>query len=261
MLFISSLILSLWEARLLYQKDKKQHDTDQAVKQLIFEKEALKSEYDRLKNDLNVEGISSGSDNFSSRSVDDFIRDWDTSDFYIVNGDSFCPKNKGKNNFQRMFYTYDTPLTSSDLNLKFRMVDQHNETTDYVQRMVVGMKLDGVVFSEYDVPTRDSQIINFRVTSESGGLVPGGEGKSISSPIKDKSIINLKFQTKPKHGQEITQIIMLDYLSTIGEYGEESKSISYDTKVNDPRPETARTNLFIGSYIWGCIEIIDWQAN
>lgn len=242
----------------LYAKNEELHNSNNAREQLRSENERYKAD---LKLKLDVQGLSTDQNTTTQRNASDFVRDWDISGFNIVDGDTFCPKERGKNNFQRITYKYETQLTATDLDLKFRMVDQDIGSTDYTQRIVVGMKLDETVFSEYDIPTRDNQVINFRVASEDGRLVSGGEGKSISSLIKDKSIINLKFQTKLNHGQEVTQIIGLDYISGIDEYGDESKSISYDAKVNDPRPETTRANLFIGSYVGGCIKIINWHAS
>lgn len=261
-LLITTIIILSYILYLLFQKDKDIYDLSQIINERSLEIVTLKAEITKKDNKFKILGVDVETGGIASyRTTDEFIRDWDISDFYIMDGDTLCPKDKGKNKYQRMFYKYDTPLAASNFNLKFRMVDQNNKITDYTQRVVIGVKLDGMVFSEYDVPTRNSPVVNFRVASESDGLVSGGEGKSISSLIKDKSTINLKFQTKLKHGQEITQILELDYISVVDEYGDENKSVSYDTKVNDSRPETARAKLFIGSYMGGCIKIIDWYAS
>lgn len=258
--FFVALVCIVYLVFQLYMKNEELRDSSSAKEQLRSENERLKAENDDSKPKSDVHGLNTEQHTFIRREASDFDRDWNTSDF-DVDGDTFCPKDKGRNKFQRMFYKYDTPFAASDLSLKFRMVNQYDNVTNYTQRVVVGMQLDEAVFSEYDVPTRNSQVVNFRVASENGELVSGGEGKPISSPIKDKSTINLRFQTKLKHGQETTQIIGLDYVSAVDEYGEESKSISYDAKVNDARPETTRANIFIGSYMGGCIKIIDWHAS
>lgn len=261
-LFITTIIILSYVLYLIFQKDKYIHDLSQIIVERSSEIESLKVEVAKRDNKFKILGVDVETNSITSlRTIDEFIRDWDISDFYLMDNDTICPKDKGKNKYQRIFYKYDTPLTASNFNLKFRMVDQDNRVTDYAQRVVMGLELNKMVFSEYDVPTRNSPVINFRIASESGGLVSGGEGKSINSLIKDRSTINLKFQTKLKHGQEITQILELDYISMIDAYGSDNKSVSYDTKVNDSRPETARARLFIGSYMGGCIKIIDWYAS
>lgn len=242
----------------VYSGRERSRDDKMAIGQLRSENEQLREEKTSLTQKLSVLGYFTERNVSLVKDVSNFIKDWDTSSFHLIGTDTFCPKDKGNNNYQRMTYKYDTPFTASNLNLKFQMVDQDDKKVDYNQRVVVGTKLDNSVFSEFDFPTKSGQVVNFRVASESGELVSGGEGKSIGSPIIDKTIINLNFQTKLKHGQDVTQILTLNYIS---KYGPENKDIVYDSKVNDSRPETTRTNLFVGSYLGGCIKIIDWQAN
>jgi hypothetical protein len=244
-----------------YKQNEELRNLRITIEQLRSEKEQLETNIIDLKSKLGVLGSETERKANTQKNAVDFKRDWDTSSFDTVDEDTFCPKNKGGNNFQRIIYRYDTPLTLSNLSLKFQMVDQNSKIADYIQRVVVGIKLDDAILSEYDIPTRDNAVVNFRVASDNDELIPGGDGKSISSPIEDKSTINIGFHTQLKHGQEITQVIDIDYISAVPEYGGEKKSISYDTKVNDSRPETARGNLFIGSYIGGCIEIISWYAS
>lgn len=246
---------------LLYSNNEKLRDLSNSNQQLRLENENFKQENNDLRSKLGVFGSSTEQYTGAQKNVADFKRDWDTSSFYTVAGDVFCPRRKGNNNYQRMVYKYHTPLTASNLSLKFCMVDQNDKVTNYTQRIVTGLKFADEVFSEFDIPTRDDQVVNFRVASESGGLISGGPGKPISSSIKDKSIINLKFRTQFKSNQEITQFIDVAYFSSIADYDDEMETISYDAKVNDPQPKTAKSNIFIGSYHGGCIKIIDWNAN
>jgi len=232
-----------------------------ANSQLRSDYDGLKIENKDLRSKLGVLGLNTEEYTGQQKNIEDFNRDWDISNFYLKSGDTFCPKHKGDNKYQRMFYKYDTPLTATDFSLKFKMVDEDNKITNYTQRILSGLSFEDEILSEFDIPTRDSQVVNFRVASGNGGLITGGPGKSISSTIKDKSIINLKFRTQFKSTQEITQFIDLDYLSSIDDYGNEKKTINYDSKINDPKPETAKANIFIGSYMWGCIKIIEWKTN
>lgn len=246
---------------LLYLKNEKIRDLSNSSQILRLEKENFKKENKDLRSKLGVLGLTTEQYTGVQKNASDFKKDWDTSSFYIIEDNIFCPKKKGKNNYQRMFYRYDTPLTANDFSLKFSMADQDDNITNYTQRIVIGLRFEKKVLSEFDIPTRGAQVVNFRVASESGRLIPGGPGKSISSPIKDKSIINLKFETQFKSNQEITQFIDLDYFSSISDYGDEKETVSYDVKVNDPQPKTAKSNIFIGSYSGGCIKIINWNAN
>lgn len=259
--FFLALFFIAFLLRFLYLNNENLRDLSNSNQQIRLEKENLKTENNDLRSKLEVLGLNTERYVGTEKNVTDFERDWDTSNFYIIEGDIFCPRKKGDNNYQRMFYRFDTLLTASDFSLKFRIVDQDNKITNYKQRVVTGLKFEDEIFSEFDIPTRDSQVVNFRVASESGGLIPGGPGKPISSPIKDKSIINLQFKTQFKSNQEITQFIDLDYFSSISDYGNETKEISYDARVNDPLPKTTKTNIFIGSYFGGCIKIINWNVN
>ena len=244
-----------------YLNNEKLNDESNKNQQLLLENGNLKTENNDLRSKLGELGTNTEQYTGSQKSVTDFKRDWDTSDFYVKENDIFCPKKKGGNNYQRMFYKHDTPLTASDLILKFRIVDQDDQVSNYTQRVVTGQKFNDGIFSEFDIPTRDSNNVNFRIGSESGGLISGGRGKSISSTIKDKSIIYLHFRTQFKSNQEVTQFIDLDYFSSISDYGQETKTISYDAQVSDPQPKTAKSNIFIGSYFGGCVKIIEWKAN
>lgn len=248
----------------LYQADKSMQDLKSKERQCRDEKESKDRYIKEITSSCKTMGVATGPEINPNRNIDDFRRDWDTDDFYLVGPDTFCPRNRGKNNYQRMYYKYDSPLTVSSLMLKFQMVDEPGEKYDYSQRIVVGIKQDVSALSGFDVPTRvygGGSVVNFWVTSDSGALVSGGEGKPLSSPIKEGSVINLSFRTNPKHGSEITEIIELNYISSVTKYGEENKSISYDKRVDDPQPETARAHIFLGSYIGGCIKVIDWHAN
>ena len=160
-----------------------------------------------------------------------------------------------------MYYLHNTPITSTNLHLKFQIEDQAKSLIGYMQKVVAGLRFNNNIYSEFHIPTRNSQTVNFRVASESGGLKSGGEGRSISSQIKDKSIIDLVFRTQYKSNEEISQFIDLSYLSAKPEYGKENKTINYDSIIGDPNPKTAKANIFIGSYIGGCIKIIEWKVN
>lgn len=230
-------------------------DQKRVYEQTKADSERWKETAGKLAEQLKVQGVNT---NAKLRGVDDFKKDWDWSNFFLVGTDTFCPRIKGGNHYQRMRYKYDTPFAGSDLNLKFQMIDDSKVAPEYGQRVVVGTTLDGSVFSEFDIPTRDEQIINFRVASESGDLIPGGLGKSLGSPIIENSVINLNLRTKSKNGQNMTEILTLDYIS---KYGDEHKGVDYDAETGDSRPETTRTNLVIGSYIGACIKIIGWGAN
>lgn len=259
-----SIIAIVFLLVVLYKTNESGIDFKSKEIQCRYKIESKNKEITELTRSCNVLGVVIRPTNDPYKNIDDFKRDWDTSDFYLEGIDTFCPKNRGKYNFQRMYYKYDSPLTVSSLMLKFQMVDEPSEGYDYTQRIVVGIKQNVNALSELDIPTRadgGGSVVNFRVASDSGVLVSGGEGKSLSSPIKEGSVINLSFRTNPKHGSEITEIIELNYISSVTKYGEENKSISYDMRVDDPQPETARAHIFLGSYIGGCIKIIDWDAN
>lgn len=232
-------------------------DTKRVYEQAKADSERWKVQNASCREQLKVQGANTGGEE-ELRSVENFKNDWDWSNFYLVGVDTFCPKRKGGNHYQRMEYKYDTPLAGSNLDLKFQMVNEDNNHPDYEQRVVVGTTFSGRVFSEFDIPTRIEQVINFRVASESGELVSGGIGKPFGSPIIVDTVINLNLLTKAKNGQNMTQVITLDYIST---YGDEHKKIDYDAETGDSHPETARTHLIIGSYVGGCIKVIGWRAN
>jgi len=201
--FFLAFFLSLYLTYTLYKQNEKIVDLNTTVKQIGLENEVFKKENSDLRFRLKILGIQTEEYSSLRKDAVDFARDWDISDFYQTNSDIFCPRSKGGNNYQRMTYEYDTPLTASNLNLKFKMINEDENILDYEQRMIVGVKINSLVFSEYDVPTRKGGVVNFRIADQNDNLIPGGGGGSISSPIKDGGIINLEFKTQPKHSQDI----------------------------------------------------------
>jgi hypothetical protein len=219
----------------------------------------IKSQKDKIA-ECNVMGSQIEPVSTVEQNVDDFKRDWDTSDFYLRGENEFCPKSKGGRNYQRMFYRPGSMLVGSKLHLKFEIVDEKGEDVSYIQRVVVGIGEREKLVSEFDIPTRYGQTVNFREASSAGSLVSVQKGQSLPSPIREGSVINLGFESNQKLGSEITEVIHFEYPSVIPEYGDQDKSLSYDLNVGDSHPETAPTTLFIGSYIGGCIQIINWQV-
>ncbi len=193
------------------------------------------------------------------KNIRDFLRDWDISDFYQKGANLFCPISTGGRNRQRIFYKPDVPLVGTTFNLKFKMINE-NDNQEYSQRVVVGAGLRDDLISEFDFPTRGSEVVNRRVASDSGKLEPVKPGKEISSPMKEGSVINMTFESNSKMGSEITEILSLEYRSKIKEKGDEDDKINLDIDVEDPHPENSTTSLFFGSYLGGCIEIINWSV-
>ena len=145
------------------------------------------------------------------------------------------------------------------MEVKFKMVDEV-EGSDYNQMFVVGLQDENGPISEFHIPTRNGQTVNFRENTPQGVFDSIQDGKEINSPIRKESIINLVFETKPKHDNEITEVVTLGYLSAIEKYGGEKDSISYDKSLNDTHPENSPASVIIGNYMGGCIQVIDWKV-
>ena len=76
-------------------------DLNSKEKQCRYDIEAKNRNITELTRSCNSLGIATGPANETYKSVDDFKRDWDTNDYYQKGLDTFCPKNRGKNNYQR----------------------------------------------------------------------------------------------------------------------------------------------------------------
>lgn len=61
-----------------------------------LENNNLKTENNDLRSKLEVLGSNTEQYALLLKNATDFKRDWDTSNFYIIEGDIFCPKKKGE---------------------------------------------------------------------------------------------------------------------------------------------------------------------
>lgn len=190
---------------------------------------------------------------------EDFKRDWDySSDFYVSEGTQLlCPKEKGGRNFQRIYYKQNIVPKDTKLNLKFRMQDE--KTAEYTQHFVVGIADGEDILTELDIPTRtkDGQTMSLRESSESGALVPRPPGSPLKSAIEEGSVVNLSHEIQNKVGRLVTQTTFINFVSKYGP--EEDKFPTYDKELDDAKPENLPLKLFIGSYVGGCLEILDWS--
>lgn len=221
--------------------------------------ENFKNRIDELTQNCPILGLNTENDNEQISNNLEFEDHWDTSNFYTTEPDLYCPKEKGGNLYQRMTYKYDSTLTGGHLNLKFQMVDDKNKSEYDEKKVVVGIMLNNKVLSEYHIP-KTGQIVNFITPNENSILTSSvSQGMSLSSPIKEGSIISLQFDTKQPQGQIIPQSLKLEYFSAVDEYGKENEELLNNIKMNDPNPKTNHINFFIGSYIGECIKILYWQ--
>lgn len=201
------------------------------------------------KND--VKGISS--------SFNDFIRDWNYSpDFYIpTEKQLLCPRTKGGRNYQRIYYKKDIYPKNAKLYLKFRMLNENERK--YTQHFVIGLADDKNILTELDIPTRvsEGQTMSLRESSESGVLVPRSPGISLKSAIEEGSVINLTHEIQSNVGRLVTQTTALNFVSQYG--SEDDKFPTYDKELEDANPSNLPLKLFIGSYVGGCFQILDWS--
>lgn len=252
-ILITALIFITWSWLDVRELLKAEKTTSQQAKDEV-------SACTKLKNPTTPEANTLGYSSNPDKTAADFARQWDWSSFKRINEDTFCPLKKGGNNYQRMIYKYPTSLAGSTLVLKFQVINENETEKIYVQRVVVGIRGNAGYLSEFDFPTREESVVNFRVASESGGLVSGKSGETLGSAIKDGSTINLEFKTQKKLLQEVTGLIGIDSISTIEQYGSIKKDFSLDFKVNDTNPESAKAFLYLGSYVGGCVKIQGWNA-
>lgn len=190
----------------------------------------------------------------------DFIRDWEYStDFYIPTGKEFlCPKNKGERNFQRIFYKRNIIPKKTTFSVKFRMYDE--DINVYNQQFVIGLADGDNILTELDIPTRESngQTMSLRESSSSGTLVSRPPGTPLPSAIKEGSVINLTHEIRSEISQTITQTTIIHLTSKYG--SEEGKFPAYDKLVDDSNPDNLPLKLFVGSYLGGCLQILDWSV-
>ncbi|MFC1627049.1 hypothetical protein ACFL18_00645 [Patescibacteria group bacterium] len=235
------------------------------IEELETNNKKLRDKVDYLAAHLKVLGDEAASEAITEEATDqdkniwDFLRDWDTSDFYQKGVNLLCPIETNGRNRQRMYYKHSVPLVGTQFNLKFKMANEDDNQV-YSQRVIVGSGIRGSLISEFDFTTRDFEEVNLRVASASGELVPVKPGKEISSPMKEGGVINLTLESSSQMGSEITEILYLDYKSKIEKKGDENDKIKLDINVGDPQPENSTTSLFFGSYLGGCIEIINWSV-
>lgn len=196
----------------------------------------------------------------STTSFEDFIRDWDYSDFYIPeNSQLLCPRESGARNYQRMYYKRTITPKHSIFSLKFKMHDQSGK--NYNQQFVIGLADGTQILTELDIPTRtaDGQTMSLRESSSSGTLIPRSPGHALSSPIEEGTNINLTHEIKSDLPRYITQTTLIHFISKYG--SDDGKFPTYDKEVDDSNPDNLPLKLFVGSYVGGCIEVLDWSLN
>ena len=132
---------------------------------------------------------------------------------------------------------------------------------EYDQRFVVGVQNKDGVIAEYDIPTRNGQNVNFRERNLKGEFGSSQDGKSLPSPVKNSGIINLSFESLPISTNNIALNTTLKYLSVFETYGSQDPDFSYTITAEDTRPENSNIELFIGSYVGGCIQILGWAVD
>ena len=270
-LIVVVIILLKWKATGIIENNSLSNHIEQANIQLEEKKdniEALKSENKRLRDqhralgDYTQNEISSATQN-----IEDFMRDWDYLDFYIQNGNEFCPRPKGGNNYQRIVFKRETPLTGSEMDIKFDIVNEESNLI-YTQRFVVGIQNEEGPLAEYDIPTRGGQNVNFRerrnVLGESGEYHDVFDefvnGESLPSPAKEGGIINLTFKSFAFNSDKIGTNLNLGYFSALEKYGSQTGEFSQVYSTEDTEPESSSVNLYIGSYVGGCIKILNWKV-
>ena len=106
--FFLVLAFALFFLYLLYLNNERSRDLSNSNQQLRLENENFKTENNDLRSKLGTLGLTTEQYTGSQKNIADFKRDWDSPNFYIVEDDIFCPKKKGDNNYQRMFYKYNT---------------------------------------------------------------------------------------------------------------------------------------------------------
>lgn len=260
-LFIVSLVLLKKKHEELNACEFDRRELESEVASKNTEVENLKSENKRLRDQAQTLGYDNKNEITSlSQNVEDFLRDWDHSEsFYNRNDNEFCPRLKGQNNYQRIPFKRETSLAGSKMRIKLKMVDEV-EGSDYKQRVVVGLQdKDGIV-SEFDIPTRDGQTVNFRERNLEEIFDSFQDGKSLSSPIKEGGVINLIFETSQIETNRVAEKITVNYLSSIEEYGSENEIIGYSILASDSQPKNSPVNFFVGSYVGGCIQTLDWEV-
>lgn len=241
---------------------KENSDFKASFSSCVDEKSKLETENklcrDKLNNVLD-ENDEKGTD-LSVSAFQGFMRDWDyLSSFYIPKGTTLlCPKDQGGRNYQRIYYKQDIVPKDAKLALKLRMIDEPG-VSGYEQRFVTGLAEDQKILSEFDIPTRLGEVVSFREASVSGELVSLQNGTEIASPIKEGTVINLIHEIKHKQGKFLTQTIRLEYLPAIEKYGVQKPEVPYDAVLDDANPSSFPLKLFIGSYVGGCLEILDWS--
>lgn len=146
------------------------------------------------------------------------------------------------------------------MEIKFEIVDE-NYGSEYEQRFVIGIQNEGGVVAEYDFPTRIGQSVNFRERNLKGVLDSIQDGKSLPSPVKEGGKVNLFFKSLPISTNHVAVNTTLNYLSTFETYGSQDANFSYTIATEDTRPENSNVKIFIGSYVGGCIRILDWKVN
>ncbi len=136
---------------------------------------------------------------------------------------------------------------------------QDENAIEYTQHFVVGVADGENILTELDIPTRakDSQTMSLRESSASGTLAPKPPGTPLKSAIEEGSVINLSHEIHSKVSRLVTQTTYIKFVSTYG--SEEDKFPTYDKELDDVEPENLPLRLFIGSYLGGCIEILDWS--
>jgi len=211
------------------------------ISQCRTEKENLLSDYQKASKDLSINGITPTQTTGALKNDTDFEREWDTSDFDRVEPWLYCPSTRGGNNYQRIVYKHPTSLISSDLFIKFQMINDRRKPNEYKQRFVVGIMLENSALAEYDIPTRygGNRTINFR------SIVPNPPGRTMDYEIKEGTIINLGYKTQHKHNQDITNILDISYIPDVEYADSKTNSFSNDVTTTDTNPETSRGNMFV----------------
>jgi hypothetical protein len=104
------------------------------------------------------------------------------------------------------------------------------------------------------LPTRDAENVEFKEAGEHH------KGKELATPIEEGSLVNLKMETRHINNDLVAVIVTVDYRSAIEKIGTETKSFEYTIESDDVNPRNYEANVFIGSYVGGCLDIVDWAV-
>lgn len=186
------------------------------------------------------------------------IDKWETSSFYRRKKEKdWCPKSRGGNKYQVMWYKPSISAGLSNFFVRFKMADEKQDQ-EYEQKFILALGKKSKV-SRFYLPTRRSEVVNYeKANPEQSDLIWNMPAQELSLPIKENSTVTISLKSQ-KALNSILYTYETVYIPANSDPPiQKTETFSYSIAFNDPNPEMQEVLVGIGSFIGGCIDSLNY---